>query len=224
MDWFSGIVYYTKPRIKNQMWGFLCRVKFFNGNHWQRASPLQPQWRSFWLRSFRLSRHDRIRTSESHGCHGSKCQTPRIHQWIRWNISCYIINIGNLWPFTMSKSEILFGDSQLQHLQAPQLARPSVEPGDRYRMDLTCKKSYLLWQNIYSSQTERERDAYICIYIYIRIYMYIMHDTLQYRLYTTDYILYTIYYLLSTIHYPLYIYYLLYTVYHIPSTSLCHIP
>jgi hypothetical protein len=77
-------------------------------------------------------------------------------------------------------------------------------------MDLTCKKSYLLWQNIYSSQTERERDAYICIYIYIRIYMYIMHDTLQYRLYTTDYILYTIYYLLSTIHYPLYIYYLLY--------------
>ena len=173
MDWFSGIVYYTKPRIKNQMWGFLCRVKFFNGNHWQRASPLQPQWRSFWLRSFRLSRHDRIRTSESHGCHGSKCQTPRIHQWIRWNISCYIINIGNLWPFTMSKSEILFGDSQLQHLQAPQLARPSVEPGDRYRMDLTCKKSYLLWQNIYSSQTERERDAYICIYIYIYTYIYV---------------------------------------------------
>lgn len=160
-NFINGLVFRNCPhetilkkkykRIKNQMWGFLCRVKFFNGNHWQGASPLQPQWRSFWLRSFRLSRHDRIRASESHGCHGSKCQTPRIHQWIRWNISCYIINIGNLWPFTMSKSESLFGDSQLQHLQAPQLARPSVETGDRYRIDLTCKKSYLLLQNIYSS-------------------------------------------------------------------------
>jgi hypothetical protein len=40
-------------------------------------------------------------------------------------------------------------------------------------MDLTCKKSYLLWQNIYSSQTEREREMHIYAYIYIYTYIYV---------------------------------------------------
>ena len=161
------------------MWGFLCRVKFFNGNHWQRASPLQPQWRSFWLRSFRLSRHDRIRTSESHGCHGSKCQTPRIHQWVRWKTVYHVISLilamnGHLrCPNQKSCSEILSSSTfRLLNLLVLVSSQGTGIEWIWHAKNLTYSGKIFTVAAKVCAQTQRER----CIYIYIYVH-YVRHTT-----------------------------------------------